>query len=152
MIAARPARASRRSAILMGKGIGVELYYDVAVIGGGAVGLAYAIRGKRDNPELRVLVLEKAKEPRFKIGESTFSVTIENMLEARPGRFLTYYDDNLVRHENAAEVAQSGVFAAVACPDCCQYVNATLGRCPACGRDMDPCAVGDHETSPFRSS
>jgi hypothetical protein len=38
MIAARPATASRRSAVLMGKGIGIELYYDVAVIGGGAVG------------------------------------------------------------------------------------------------------------------
>ena len=65
----------------MGKGIGIELYYDVAVIGGGAVGLAYAIRVKREHPELQVLVLEKAKEPRFKIGESTLSVTIENLLE-----------------------------------------------------------------------
>src|SRR5271165_1250679 len=62
-------------------GIGIELYYDVAVIGGGAVGLAYEIRVKRDNPELRVLVLEKAKEPRFKIGESTLSVTVEHLLE-----------------------------------------------------------------------
>ena len=53
----------------------------IAVIGGGAVGLGYAIRVKRDNPELRVLVLEKAKEPRFKIGESTLSVTVENLLE-----------------------------------------------------------------------
>ena len=65
----------------MGGEIGIELSYDVAVIGGGAVGLGYAIRVKRDNPELRVLVLEKAKEPRFKIGESTLSVTIENLLE-----------------------------------------------------------------------
>ena len=62
-------------------------------------------------------------------------------IEARLGRFLTYYDDNLVRHENAAEVAQPGVFTAVACPDCRQYVNATLERCPACGQDMDPCRV-----------
>jgi hypothetical protein len=60
-------------------------------------------------------------------------------IEARLGRFLTHYDDNLVRHENAAEVAQPGVFTAVACPDCRQAVNATLGRCPACGQDMDPC-------------
>ncbi len=58
-------------------------------------------------------------------------------IEARLGRFLTHYDDNLVRHENAAEVAQPGVFAAVACPDCRQAVNATLRRCPACGQDMD---------------
>ncbi len=65
----------------MGKGIGIEPYYDVAVIGGGAVGLAYAIRVKRDNPGLRVVVLEKANEPRFKIGESTLSVTVENLLE-----------------------------------------------------------------------
>jgi flavin-dependent dehydrogenase len=65
----------------MNKEIGIESHYDVAVIGGGAVGLGYAIRVKRDNPELRVLVLEKAKEPRFKIGESTLSVTIENLLE-----------------------------------------------------------------------
>src|SRR5208283_5439005 len=65
----------------MGKGIGIELYYDVAVIGGGAVGLGYAIRVERDKPELRVVGLEKAKEPRFKIGESTLSVTIENLLE-----------------------------------------------------------------------
>ena len=59
-------------------------------------------------------------------------------IDARLGRFLTYYDDNLVRHENAAEVAQPGVFAAVACPGCRQYVNAALGRCPACGQDMKP--------------
>ncbi len=58
--------------------------------------------------------------------------------EARLGRFFTRYDDNLVRHENAAEVAQPGLFAAVACPHCRQPVNATLGRCPACGQDMDP--------------
>ena len=57
-------------------------------------------------------------------------------IEACLGRFLTYYDDNLVRHENAAEVAQPGVFAAVACPDCRQYVNATLERCPACGSGL----------------
>jgi len=62
-------------------------------------------------------------------------------IEARLGRFLTRYDDNLVRHENAAEVAQPGVFAAVACPGCRQYVNATLGRCPACGQDMNPCVT-----------
>ena len=62
-------------------------------------------------------------------------------IEARLGRFLTYYDDNLVRHENAAEVAQAGVFAAVTCPQCRQYVNATLGRCPACGHDMGPQCV-----------
>jgi flavin-dependent dehydrogenase len=54
----------------MGREIGIELYYDVAVIGGGAVGLGYAIRFKRDHPELRVLVLEKAKEPRFKSGRA----------------------------------------------------------------------------------
>ena len=65
----------------MGKGIGIELSYDVAVIGGGAVGLGYAIRVKRDHPELRVLVLEKAREPRFKIGENTLSVTVEHLLE-----------------------------------------------------------------------
>ena len=65
----------------MGRETGIELSYDVAVIGGGAVGLGYAIRVKRDNPGLRVLVLEKAKEPRFKIGESTLSVTVENLLE-----------------------------------------------------------------------
>ncbi len=65
----------------MGREIGIELSYDVAVIGAGAVGLGYAIRVKRDHPELRVLVLEKAKEPGFKIGESTLSVTIEHLLE-----------------------------------------------------------------------
>ena len=69
-------------------------------------------------------------------------------IEARLGRFLTHYDDNLVRHENAAEVAQPGVFAAAACPGCRQAVNATLGRCPACGQDMDPCAT----SSPVRDA
>lgn len=64
--------------------------------------------------------------------------TAAEMIEARAGRFFTHYDDNLVRHENAAEVAQPGLFTAVACPDCRQYVNATLGHCPACGQDMDP--------------
>jgi hypothetical protein len=48
-------------AVLMGKEIGIGSYYDVAVIGGGAVGLAYAIRVKRGNPGLRVVFLEKAE-------------------------------------------------------------------------------------------
>ena len=69
-------------------------------------------------------------------------------IEARLGRFLTHYDDNLVRHENAAEVAQPGLFAAVACPDCRQFVNATLERCPACGQHMDPGAT----SSPVRDA
>ena len=54
----------------MGRDIGIELSYDVAVIGGGAVGLGYAIRVRRDNPELRVLVLEKAKVPPSKSGRA----------------------------------------------------------------------------------
>ena len=62
-------------------------------------------------------------------------------IDARLGRFLTHYDDNLVRHQNAAEVAQPGVFAAAACPGCRQAVNATLRRCPACGQDMAPCVT-----------
>ena len=54
----------------MGREIGIELSYDVAVIGAGAVGLGYAIRVKRDHPELRVLVLEKAKVPPSKSGRA----------------------------------------------------------------------------------
>jgi len=125
----------------MDKGIGIELYYDIAVIGGGAVDLAYAIRVKRDDPELRV-VEDRSPEIEAVTGRYLEELRTEpETIEARLGRFLTYYDDNLVRHENAAEVAQPGVFGAVACPDCRQYVNATLERCPACGQDMDPCRV-----------
>jgi hypothetical protein len=73
-------------------------------------------------------------------------------IEARLGRFLTHYDDNLVRHENAAEVAQLGVFAAVACPHCRQYLNATLGQCPACGQDMTSIVRWRSPDITFRSS
>ena len=62
--------------------------------------------------------------------------TAPETIEARVGRFFTHYDDNLVRHENAAKVAQPGLFTSVACPDCRQYVNATLVRCPACGSGL----------------
>ena len=55
-------------------------------------------------------------------------------IEARLGRFLTHYDDNLVRHENADEVAQACVFAAVARSHCRQYVYATLGGARSAAR------------------
>ncbi len=69
------------------------------------MGLGYAIRVKRDNPELRVLVLEKAKEPRFKIGESTLSVTIKNLLEL--GFTGAQYLGERLVHAAAAEHARA---------------------------------------------
>lgn len=48
-----------------------SMYYDVAVIGAGPLGLAFAAWVKQDRPETRVVVVEKRPAPGFKIGEST---------------------------------------------------------------------------------
>ena len=46
------------------------------MIGGGPVGLAYAIWLKRERPELTVLVVERRGTPGWKIGESLLGVTV----------------------------------------------------------------------------
>ena len=47
--------------------------YQVAVIGAGPQGMLYASWLKQARPELRVVVLERESQPKFKIGESTLS-------------------------------------------------------------------------------
>ena len=47
--------------------------YDVAVLGGGAIGLIYAIWLKLMRPATTIIVLEQQKSPRHKIGESMLS-------------------------------------------------------------------------------
>lgn len=47
--------------------------YDVAVIGGGPIGLIYAAWVKLARPNARIVVLERSETPRHKIGESTLS-------------------------------------------------------------------------------
>ena len=47
--------------------------YQVAVIGAGPQGILYASWLKQARPELKVVVLERESQPKFKIGESTLS-------------------------------------------------------------------------------
>ena len=47
--------------------------YQVAVIGAGPQGLLYASWLKQARPQLKVVVLERESQPKFKIGESTLS-------------------------------------------------------------------------------
>jgi len=54
-----------------------ETEYDVAVVGGGPLGLAYATWLKQDRPETRIVVLEKRATPGFKIGESALVPTVK---------------------------------------------------------------------------
>lgn len=46
---------------------------DVVVVGGGILGLCYAIQLKTVAPFKQIVVLEKSKAPKYKIGESTLS-------------------------------------------------------------------------------
>lgn len=52
---------------------GSEKNYDVAVIGAGPQGLLYASWLKLARPQTKVIVLEREKTPKHKIGESTLS-------------------------------------------------------------------------------
>jgi flavin-dependent dehydrogenase len=56
-----------------------DMRADVTVIGGGPVGLAYAIWLKQERPKTRVVVLEQQTSPGFKIGESLLSVTVHGL-------------------------------------------------------------------------
>ena len=47
--------------------------YEVIVIGAGPQGILYASWLKQARPQLKVVVLEREKKPKFKIGESTLS-------------------------------------------------------------------------------
>lgn len=53
-----------------------SLDVDVAVIGGGPLGMFYAMWVKRFRPESKVLVLERRLHPVHKVGESTLSTTV----------------------------------------------------------------------------
>jgi flavin-dependent dehydrogenase len=55
-------------------------HYDVAVIGGGPNGIAFAIWIKQARPDTKIAVLEKKSQPGFKIGESTLAPTVEAIL------------------------------------------------------------------------
>ena len=46
---------------------------DVAVIGGGPIGLLYACWLKQARPQTQVVILEKSTSPSYKVGESTLS-------------------------------------------------------------------------------
>ena len=47
--------------------------YDLAVIGAGPQGLLFSTWLKQERPNLKVAVLDRAKSPGHKIGESTLS-------------------------------------------------------------------------------
>ena len=56
------------------------LNYDVIVMGGGPNGMFYATWIKRFRPRTRVAIVERRKEPGFKIGESTLATTTRALL------------------------------------------------------------------------
>lgn len=48
--------------------------YDVAIMGGGMAGSLLARQIRRQIPETRVLLVERSKERRWKVGESTVDI------------------------------------------------------------------------------
>ncbi|GAB9471323.1 hypothetical protein Gpo141_00008540 [Globisporangium polare] len=59
--------------VLTPEGSSVAVKADVVVVGGGILGLCYAIQLKTVAPFKQIVVLEKSKAPKYKIGESTLS-------------------------------------------------------------------------------
>src|SRR4051794_29066175 len=57
-----------------------ERSYDVAVIGGGPNGIAFALWLKQLRPPTTIAVLEKQAQPGFKIGERKLAPTVEAIL------------------------------------------------------------------------
>jgi flavin-dependent dehydrogenase len=55
--------------------IPAEKEYDVIVMGGGPLGLAYATWLKTARPQTRIAVIERRDKPGYKIGESTLGTT-----------------------------------------------------------------------------
>jgi flavin-dependent dehydrogenase len=56
------------------------MQYDVAVIGGGPVGLFYAQCLSRFRPETRIALIERKSEPAHKVGESTLSTATRSFV------------------------------------------------------------------------
>jgi flavin-dependent dehydrogenase len=52
---------------------------DVVVVGGGPIGLAYAIWLKRARPATRIVVMDRRAQPGYKVGESTLSTTVRSL-------------------------------------------------------------------------
>ncbi len=73
--------------------------YDVAIIGGSLSGAATAILLLRDNPSLRVLVVEKATQFTRKVGEATVEVSAFFL-----GRVL-----DLTQHLNESHLVKQGM-------------------------------------------
>ncbi len=63
----------------------MENQYDVTILGGGLAGLTLSLQLKQDNPDIKVLVLEKrddsAPEAAFKVGESSVELGTHYMRE-----------------------------------------------------------------------
>jgi flavin-dependent dehydrogenase len=60
--------------------------YDVVVIGGGPVGMAYAQWVKRWRPDTRIAIIERRAVPGYKIGEALLGGTVRALLSLGLGR------------------------------------------------------------------
>src|SRR5215212_7400956 len=93
-----------------------SLHFDVVILGGAFSGASAAILLRRDHPELRVLVVEKAEAFDEKVGEATTEMSamfltrrlaMWNHLEREqlPKEGLRYWfsNDKVTGHANASE-------------------------------------------------
>lgn len=60
--------------------------YEVVVIGGGPVGMAYAQWVKRWRPDTRIAVIERRATPGYKIGEALLGGTVRGLMSLGLGR------------------------------------------------------------------
>ena len=98
-----------------------NLHYDVAVIGGGMVGLGFAIELKKSRPQTSIIVLEKAASPPFKVGESLTSTATAYLRELG----LT---DQVMRRECRSKFGQSFWWTGQDSADVGYYIDSRVGE------------------------
>src|SRR5260221_372911 len=101
--------------------------YDVAIVGGALAGAATAILLKREQPDLRVLILEKSTAFNRRVGEATVEISGYFL-----GRVL-----GLTQHLNESHLVKQGMRfwfyneRTQELPDCSEVGGRYLARVPA---------------------